>query len=221
MRTIALALFVCAFQACDGSGPSPTAPSPPNAATLLVECPPSLILGQATLCVAFSRNASGQLTHVSPVATWRSSSPDIVEVDGTGRVTGRSGGSANVSASFEGATATAPIVVRAEDALVLTSSQSQWDGKVGSEAMLALGGNYAVVSAERGGVTLETRRDDGSRVGATALEVARGGAAFFLQNRFVMPANTERVCVFAVLIVNGMRFEEPKTSTFNCLRVQP
>lgn len=164
----------------------------------------------------------GQLTNVSSEATWRSSSPDVVEVDARGRVTGRSGGSATVSVSHDSSTVTAQIVVRAEDALVLTSAESQWDGKVGSEAMLGLGGNYAVVSAERGGVTVEVRRDDGSTISGTSLPVTRGGAPFFLQHRFVMPANTPRVCVFAVLIVSGQRFEAPPAgATFNCLRVQP
>lgn len=221
MRSIGFALLVMAAHACDGAGPGPSGPSA-TGTTLLLDCPPTLILGQATVCVALSRSASGQLRDVSEVATWRSSAPNVVAVDGRGRVTGISGGSADISASFEGAAQTARIVMRLEDALIVTFGSSQYDGKVGSRATLGLGGYYAAVSA-RGGLTLQVRDDVGGVVASSGRGVEQGGGFFTLYSEFVMPANTSQVCAYIVLIVDGKRYEEPqgRSLTLNCTRVQP
>lgn len=101
MNRVALALFACLLAAACHK--TPQAPSP-TVSTLALSPATDLIRIKAT--ERFSATAtytSGSVEAVTP--SWASDNAAVATVDGTGTVTGMSSGQANITASFQGKTA--------------------------------------------------------------------------------------------------------------------
>jgi len=71
-----------------------------------VSFPPTLLVGQRLKCFANVRVRTGERAGVDPA--WSSSNPDVVSVDSLGNIIARSGGQADISASFRGKLGAAP-----------------------------------------------------------------------------------------------------------------
>jgi hypothetical protein len=202
--------------ACGGSAP-PTAPggvtSPSDILAFEVTCPSSLLIGQKGPCLAQARLRSGQTPVVSFDATWSSTRADVVAVDALGLVTGRSAGEAVVSASYGGQTATAPLVVIAEDALRIASGQAhQGDFTPGSTVTMFLQGYYSVATADRGLLSLRISDQAGTITTMLPTTVARGGDYFSMSATFVVPQQSIEVCRTAILVVGSVTIAEPQSN---------
>ena len=105
---------------CGGGGtttpePSPPPPPPPPAAVATVSVDPSaatVSLDQSTQLTATPRDASGNAL-TGRAVVWSSSNPTIATISGDGLVTGRAIGTATMSATSEGVSGTATVVVNA------------------------------------------------------------------------------------------------------------
>ncbi len=118
LALIGLLLVGCGGDASDPAGPStppPPPPPPPPAAPQVasVQVDPSTLalrVGASEVLQAVVRDASG-----NPLAgrtvTWSTSAAEVASVDGGGRVTAVAPGSATVTATSEGRTATVPVTV--------------------------------------------------------------------------------------------------------------
>ena len=94
---------------CSAPGVSPTAPTggAPARASLDLFCPASVLTFESSVCSGAARTSTDQtvLLWAPGAGTWSAAPPGVLEVDNSGRVTGRAGGVATVSVSYEGMTA--------------------------------------------------------------------------------------------------------------------
>lgn len=192
---------------CGGAGPTTPTPPPPTGGIQIV-CPASLLVGQTGACSATATGANGQVEFITFTAAWSVTPSEVAEVDGVARVTGRTAGTATVRVSYGGKSATADVVVRAEDGLVVTIGTTQASGKAGEPAAIGFSGWYSVVSADSGTLEVVVRSADGRHIATAQRDVTRGGGAFLLENKFQMPAGVGSVCGIASLRISG-RFVEP------------
>lgn len=223
---LALQLVGCSAPGVSSTA-SPTAPTggAPARASLDLFCPASLLTFESSVCSGAARTATGQtvLLWAPGAGTWSAAPPGVVDVDDRGRVTGRAGGVAAVSVSYEGMTATAQVVVKAEDGIRIAGGSSQGGPTPGTTAWIGLQGYYSVVSAETGQLRVEVRNQAGAVIGVKEQAVARGGGFFLLDAFYSAPAGTTQVCCFAVLQLGGLRFEEPQNGSPQpfCVRASP
>lgn len=221
------ALIALQLVGCSAPGVSPTAPTggAPAPAGLDLFCPAFLLTFESSVCSGAARTSTGQtvLLWAPGAGTWSATPPGVVEVDDSGRVTGRAGGVATVSVSYGGMTATAQVVVKAEDGIRIGSGSSQGGPTPGTTAWMALAGYYSVISADTGQLRVEVRNQAGIVIGVAQQAVARGGGRFFLQALYSAPAGTTEVCCFAVLQLGGLRIEEPQNGSPQpfCVRASP
>jgi len=219
------AVVVSAGSACGGEGDrGPTSPSgPDDLLSFEVSCPESLLIGQRASCVAVARLRSGQTPLVSPEAAWSSTHPEVVTVDATGSVTGRSSGQAVVSASYRSRTASAPVAVAAQDALRIQAAAEQGDFRPGSTVTMFLQGYYAVASASTGQLSLQISDQNGPITRTPSQAVQQGGDFFLLSSTFVIPQSSTEVCRTAVLEVGPVTVSEPTSNVSGlwCLPVRP
>lgn len=173
-----------------------------------LECPASLLVAQTGVCSATASDASGQFEFLTFIATWSVTPAEVAEVDGVARVTGRAAGTATVRASHNGRSATADIVVKAEDGLVVTIGTTQASGRAGEPAAIGFSGWYSVMSADRGVLEVVVRTADGRLIGSTGRDVTRGGGSFGLTSNFQMPAGVGSACGVVSLRISGA-FVEP------------
>ncbi|HET7219249.1 MAG TPA: Ig-like domain-containing protein [Vicinamibacterales bacterium] len=226
------ALHVLAFVAAlaatacgNGSDTSPTAPSGSASRDMLsldLSCPASLLIGERAPCIAVARMRSGQMPVVSFDATWSSARPDLVTVDATGIVSGRSAGQAAISASYGGRQATASVTVTAEDALRVRAAAEQGEFRAGTTVTMWLQGYYSVASAETGRLSLRITDQSGTINATAPMTVARGGDFFLLSTTFVVPQNSTQVCRTAVLEVGPVTVAEPQSNASGwCIPIRP
>ena len=228
--TTALAVVVVTWgaTACGGAAnPTPTSPSDPVSGDVVgldVACPASLLIGEKGPCFAVARLRSGRAPLVSFDATWSSTRPDVVAVDATGVVNGRSAGQAVISARYVGREGnTVSILVTAEDALRVKAAAEQGDFRRGSTVTMWLQGYYSVASAEAGRLSLRISDQDGPITTASPVTVARGGDFFLLSSTFVIPERSTQVCRTAILEVGSVTIAEPTSngSGLWCISIQP
>lgn len=198
---------------CGATGPTgptgPTTPTPPPpTGGLQIVCPASLLVGEASICSAAVIGATGRIESVTFTAAWSVTPTELVAIGGFGRITGLAAGTATVKVSYGGTSATADIVVKAEDGLVLTIATIQASGRAGDPAIIDFFGYYSVVSADSGTLEVVVRAADGRHVATARRDVTRGGGQFLLQNNFLMPAGAGRACGEASLRIAG-RLVEP------------
>lgn len=220
-----LPVLVVAVACGAGSERVPTAPggvvSPSDVLALDVSCPAMLLVNEKRPCIAVARLRSGQAPLVSFDAAWASTRPDVVSVDALGVAHGMVEGAATVSASYQGRSATADIVVRAEDALKVTAAAEQGPFRPGNTVTMYLQGFYSVASADTGHLSLEIR-DQSFTVAVTGMTVTRGGDTFVLSIAFQVPGNATRLCRRAVLRIGGATLVEPAPdSAIACVPVVP
>lgn len=175
-----------------------------------VSCPASLLIGEKSPCIAVARLRSGQAPVVSFDATWSSTRPEVVAVDGLGTVNGRSAGEAVVSASYRGREGAAPLLVTAEDALRVKAAAEQGEFRPGTTVTMWLQGYYSVASAETGRLSLRISDQTGTITTTSPLTVAKGGDFFLLSSTFVVPQNSAQVCRTAILEVASVTIAEPQ-----------
>lgn len=180
---------------------SPPTPPGPTAGIRLV-CQPSILVGEATACSASLTRTTGEVVFVPPTAAWSVTPAHVAKIE-LGRVTGLAAGTAVVSVSHEGYSATSDIAVRAEDGLVLTLATTQSSGIAGELATIDYLGYYSVVSADSGTIELVIRAADGRHISTARKDVARGGGQFLLQNHITLPRGAGRVCGEALLRIEG------------------
>ncbi len=200
------AVIVC-MAGCGAAAPTaPTAPTA-SASGMRLVCPSSLLVGQTDVCSATMPDSNGRNPLVSFVASWSATPPGVVDIDNFSAVTGRSVGTATVRATYEGKSATAEVVVRAEDGLVVASASTQGGGRVGEPLTIGFYGYYSVVSADRGTLTVVIRTGDGTVLGTAAQDAIRGGGRFALTNTIPMTTGTGRLCGTAGLRIAGRDVE--------------
>jgi hypothetical protein len=217
---MALVLFAAVtLVACDSANPTPTAPSPPGSSggdeLLAVDasCPATLLVGQKSACVAIARYRSGRAPVLFSDATWSTSAPDVVAVDALGVATGRSGGQAVISASYQGRQGSASVAVTIEDALRIGAATEQGEFRPGTTVTMTLLGYYSVASAETGRLSLRVTDQAGATVTTSAPRtVSRGGDFFTLSATFVVPRGSTQVCRTAVLEVGATVVAEPRNN---------
>jgi hypothetical protein len=173
--------------------------------------------------VAVARLRSGQTPVLFSDATWSSTRPEVVAVDGLGVANGRAAGQAVVSASYRGREGTAPIVVTAEDALRIKAAAEQGDFRPGTTVTMWLQGYYSVASAETGRLSLRITDQTGTITTTTPATVAKGGDFFLLSTTFVVPQTSAQVCRTAILEVASVTIAEPTTNASGlwCVSIRP
>jgi hypothetical protein len=217
-------LAVVLLPACETA--SPTAPAPPagdaGVTALDISCPATLLIGERAPCIAVARFRSGQQAPVFE-STWSSARPEIVAIDNTGVVTGRSAGQALVSGSYSGREGTATVLVTAEDALRIRAAAEQGEFRPGTTVTMWLQGYYSVASAETARLSLRISDQIGVVTTTEPLTVVRGGDFFLLSSTFVVPQRSTEVCRTAVLEVGSVTIADPtsKDSGLWCLAVRP
>jgi Big-like domain-containing protein len=212
--------------ACGGDSGPPTSPSGAGTGAsdilaLDVSCPRSILIGEKGPCFAVARLRSGQ-TPVVFEATWSSSRPDVVTVDGLGVVAGQSAGQADISASYGGRNAAVPVSVTAEDALRIRAAAEQGEFRSGTTVTMWLQGYYSVATAESGRLRLQISNQTGPILSTTPLTVARGGDFFLLSGTFAVPQGSTEVCRMAILEVGSVTIAEPQSndSGFRCISIR-
>ena len=89
---------------------------------------------------------------VSPVASWSSSRPHIVEVNAIGTARGVAPGQSLVTVAYGGRQASAEVIVLPGDSLKLTAVLEQGTFEPDSSVMMALTGFYSVQSEASAGL---------------------------------------------------------------------
>jgi hypothetical protein len=210
--------------ACGGdANPMPSSPGGTDILALDVSCPASLLIGEKGPCLAVARLRSGGTPVVSFDATWSSTRPDLIDVDGLGVVTGRAPGQSAISASYRGRDATASIVVTAEDALRIRAAAEQGDFRSGSTVTMWLQGYYSVASAESGRLSLRITDQNRVITSTLPLTVPKGGDFFLVSSTFIVPQNSTQVCRTAILEVASMTNAEPQSNASGlwCISIRP
>jgi hypothetical protein len=220
-----------------GCGRGPTAPSTvsPTALSLSLPgggaevvalqlfCPPSLLIGEKSTCVAGERLSSGQesLLNFSADVTWSSTPPDVVSIGEFGIVTGRLAGQAVVKVAYRGREVTATIDVIAVDAVRITAAAEQGRFRPGDTVTMWLQGYYSVASAESGRLSLRISDQNGTVTTTAPSVVAKGGDYFLLSATFEIPQTSTEVCRTAVLQIASVTIEQPQPGTlaWRCITI--
>jgi hypothetical protein len=202
------------------TGPTTPTPSPPTA-RIDVSCPTSLLVGESSACSASFIGATGQIEFITFTAAWSATPTEVLAIGEYSRITGRAAGTATVNVSYGGTSATANVVVKAEDGLVLTIATTQSSGRAGELATIDFFGYYSVVSADSGTIELVIRAADGRHISTARRDVTRGGGQFLLQNHFLLPPGAGRACGEASLLIAGRSVEPtgPVANTPVCVTV--
>jgi hypothetical protein len=218
-RAVMLAALVAAYR-CGGGAPA--APGTSLVARLQVACPASIFVGQTSSCVATAQFADGHTMVVNPTANWSSSDTAVALLDAVGGVIGQSAGQVQISASYGGQMGSAPVSVRAEDALLVTASLDQGELQVGKSEMLALIGYYGVASADSGQLSLIVTDQNGIVVSTSApMTVQKGGNFFEASSTFIIPPSATQVCRLAVLQIGDTSLKADGGSALRpCLPVR-
>lgn len=100
--SIRLAFLALVLAACGGDGG--TGPGPDGANYVVEVSPgaPEVIAGRAVQLAAVLKDENGAQVTSRPGTTWSSSDPAVAVVDGTGRVTALTAGTAAITARFDG-----------------------------------------------------------------------------------------------------------------------
>jgi hypothetical protein len=234
-RITSLVVLVAGLAAgCSGSS-SPVAPggapsyvpafalTPGDVDRITIDCcPGTLIVGQRVVCAAFAHLKTGGTTFVSFYAQWSSSNEEAVSVFGA-LVFGRSDGTAVVTVTFLGHTATAAIATTfpEHDALDVSSFTSGGPFRPGATATLWLGVTYTVVTAPAGELRVQVSDQRGVVAAGTADSVARGADLRTLGTTFAIPQDSTRLCAVAILQVNTITVAAPSDAERFCVPVIP
>ena len=189
------------------TGPTTPTPSPPTA-RIDVSCPASLLVREGSSCSATFIAATGQIEFITFTAAWSAAPTEVLAIGEYSRITGRAAGTATVNVSYGGMSATANVVVKAEDGLVLTIATTQSSGIAREPATIDFFGYYSVVSADSGTIELVIRAADGRHISTARRDVTRGGGQFLLQNHFLLPPGAGKACGEVTLRIAG-RVVEP------------
>src|SRR5687768_6854177 len=182
-RPLLTALAVCAAGACSHPPTSPSAGAgvrDSDVLSLELSCQNSLIVGEQAPCIAVARLRSGGTPLVTPLATWSTAQPSVVTVDAIGTVTGRAAGQAVVTATYQGRSAQATILVTFEDSLRIKAAAEQGEFRPGTTVTMFLQGYYSVASADVGRLSLRISDQNGIVTQTLPTTVARGGDFFLL-----------------------------------------
>ena len=111
------ALLVAFTAACSGDGDSPSEPNngggnnpPPVSTVNITPTPATVVVGKTTPLTATLKDAAGNVL-AGRAVTWTSSAQAIATIDGSGIVTGVAAGNATITATSEGKSAQAAIMV--------------------------------------------------------------------------------------------------------------
>ena len=224
-RPLLAAIALCAAAACSDSPTSPSAGAgvrDSDVLSLELSCQDSLIVGEQAPCIAVAHLRSGGTPLISPLATWSTAQPSVVTVDGIGTLTARAAGQAVVTATYQGRSAQATVVVTFEDALRIKAAADQGEFRPGTMVTMFLQGYYSVASADVGRLSLRISDQDGIVTQTEPTSVARGGDFFLLSSTFVVPQTSTQVCRAAILEVGGVTIlaPDPAGSTLACIPVR-
>jgi hypothetical protein len=169
-----------------------------------------------------ARLRSGGTPLVTPLATWSTAQPSVVTVDAIGTVTGRAAGQAVVTATYQGRSAQATILVTFEDSLRIKAAAEQGEFRPGTTVTMFLQGYYSVASADVGRLSLRISDQNGIVTQTLPTTVARGGDFFLLSTTFVVPQISTQLCRAAILEVAAVTISapDPAGSTLACLAVR-
>lgn len=106
-------LLVVLVPACGGSGRSPASPTPaqPTVAFLTVAGPSVVLTGSSATYTFTARLTNGTpITNATPV-TWTTDNVSVATIDDHGRLTAHGPGTATITATYEGRSATAVVRV--------------------------------------------------------------------------------------------------------------
>ena len=118
-----VALVVSFALGCSsGSDPGGGDPPPPApvASVTVTAAQPSVVVGASVQMLVSTLDASGNVL-TGRTMTWSTSDAAVATVDGSGSVTGKSPGTATITATSEGRTGSAPITVLTDVATVVVS----------------------------------------------------------------------------------------------------
>lgn len=231
-RLAVLALSIAAA-AC-GSGMATTTPTSPTGSflpspttserptSLLVDCRPTLWIGERTTCLAVGTYRWGYQPVPGSLSRWASSRPDVIDVDGTGGITAKAAGQAEIRASHDGLQATRVIAVIAEDGVRATAAAEQGRFRPGDTVTMWVQGHYSVASADSAWLSMRVTDRDATLATSDPVTVARGGDAFILSLTFVVPQDATRICRAALLQVGAITIVEPPSNDPGlwCVNVQ-
>src|SRR5690242_18844324 len=106
---VMFAAGVCSvFSACGGGGGGGNTP-PATVSSVSVAGSASVALGFAQQFVATANFSDGTKRDVSSSATWTTADANIATVSGAGLVTGKTGGSTTITATFQSVGGSAPV----------------------------------------------------------------------------------------------------------------
>jgi len=123
---LVILLLTLVVAACGGEESTPTAPTStaapaaPSVSALRIDGADAVRTGLSSDYTVTAVLSNGTTQAVTP--TWSSSAASVASVDGSGRVTGQSHGSATLTATHQGATTTKSISV-------VTNFGGQWSGR--------------------------------------------------------------------------------------------
>ena len=137
------ALTIAFTAACSGDSDSPAEPNngggntPPPVSTIsIAPTTATVTMGKTTQLTATLKDASGNVLSGRAI-TWTSAAPTIASVDGNGLVTGVAAGDATMTASSEGKSAQAAIIVSLVPVASVTVTPNAPTVKAGSTVTLA------------------------------------------------------------------------------------
>jgi hypothetical protein len=173
----------------------------PSAVTLTLAGPTEVYvghLGRDDVIDATATLPDGYLVHVGAWAAWSSSDPSILTVAPEGIITGVRPGNVNVTATYQTHTATRPITVNgAVDTLSIVSRFGQGLEQPGRTVTVGWNLAYVLVSADSARVTLAVQDQNGKNIGSNppvSMQVSKGTGSVSVQDTFVIPAGTTRIC---------------------------
>ncbi|MCC7132092.1 MAG: Ig-like domain-containing protein [Gemmatimonadales bacterium] len=185
MRLLPALFLLPLLSACGGGGNDPVSPPPPPpppsvASVRLSATDVALVSGASAQLVATALDAAGQ-TVAGKSAAWTTDDANVAPVTASGSVTGTRVGTARVTATIDGKTASAQVVVTTgpATALEVTAGNDQ-DGEVGAAPPTAPQvrvrdfGNNPVVGAV---VTLAVTSGDGRLIGPATVTTNAAGTA--------------------------------------------
>jgi hypothetical protein len=150
---------------------------------------------------------------VSPVASWSSSRPDVVEVNASGTARGIAPGQSLVTVAYGGRQASAEVTVLPGDSLKLTAVLEQGTFEPDSSVMMAVTGFYSVQSEETGFLRLLITDEAGKvLLMGPGTVLSRGGDSFLVSAHFRVPPSSTVLCRVARLEVGLAVIDEPKLS---------
>jgi hypothetical protein len=185
-------------------------------------CPSTLQVGQRVVCAAFAHLRTGGTTLVTFYAAWSSTNQAALSVSGP-LVLAKSEGSATVSVSFLGHTASVDVASTFpdEDALDTGSFTSPGSLRPGATATMWLSVTYTVVTAPAGELRLQLSDQDGVVAAGTPGSVSRGADRITLSATATVPQSSTRLCAVAILQVNTITIAAPADPERFCVTVNP